>query len=77
MLNIAFTLSSNMGLKLDMSDLNKQDVNKSVIQYFYPPLKSKNILQIIACPFVENKYYYLVENGEIYKTRMEGTIAKI
>lgn len=34
-----------------MNNLIKKDVNKSNIQFFYPPLKSKGIHQIIHCPF--------------------------
>lgn len=59
-LNMEFTLSSNLGIKLDIDDLSKTDVNKSNLQYFYPPLKSKNILQIVSSPFEENKFYYLI-----------------
>lgn len=75
--SMQFTLSSNLGIKLDIADLSKRDVNKCNLQYFYPPLKSKSILQIVSSPFEDNKFFYLVENGEIYRTRIEGTIAKI
>jgi hypothetical protein len=58
--SIQLTLNSNLGLKIDTADLAKVDVNKASIQYFYPPLKSKSILQIIECPFEANRFYFLV-----------------
>jgi hypothetical protein len=59
-INMEFTLNSNIGIKIDINDLSQKDVNKCNLQYFYPPLKSKSIQQIIASPFESNKFYYLV-----------------
>lgn len=57
--------------------MTKPDVNKANIQYFYPPLKSKSILQIIECPFESGRFYFLVESGEVYKSRIEANSGKI
>lgn len=75
--SVQLTLNTNLGLKIDTADLAKADANKANIQYFYPPLKSKSILQIIECPFETGRFYFLVESGEVYKSRIEANSGKI
>jgi hypothetical protein len=47
------------------------------VEYIYPPLKAKGIVQIISNPFVINQYYLLVENGEVFRLRIENGSGKI
>lgn len=45
--------------------------------HLYPPLKSKNIMQIVGCPFEEDAYYMLVEDGDIFHVRLENRAGRI
>jgi hypothetical protein len=71
------TLASNLGFQIRNDQLDAKDLNKMEVEYVYPPLKAKGIVQIISNPFVVNQYYLLVENGEIFRLRIENGSGKI
>lgn len=48
-----------MGIQIKSESFKEKDLNKIDIDFFYPPLKSQEIKQIISCPFVKNRYYLL------------------
>ena len=40
------------------------------IGHIYPPLKSKNITQIVSSPYSPNTHFILVEDGDIFRARL-------
>jgi hypothetical protein len=75
--SVQLTLASNLGFQIRDGHLDLKDLNKIDLEYIYPPLKAKGIYQIIASPYSSNQYFLLVENGEIFKVRIEDGSGKI
>lgn len=68
---IQLTLASNLGIELNLKDMKDQsDLNKIELTHIYPPLKSKNILQIVSCPFYTDVFYILVEDGDVFRAKL-------
>ena len=75
--SLQLTLASNMGFRIRNDQLDNKDLNKIDIDNIYPPLKAKGIMQIISSPYNSNQFYLLVENGEVFRLRVEETSGRI
>jgi hypothetical protein len=46
-------------------------MNKLPVGIFYPPPKSKGIIQILSNPFKDNMFLLLIESGDVCKVRID------
>lgn len=75
---LQLTLASNLGIEVNASEVRQaKELNKIELPHIYPPLKSKSITQIISSPFETSTYYILVEDGDVFMARLEGSMGKI
>lgn len=75
---VQLTLASNLGIELNATQLSQaEELNKIELPHIYPPLKSKSITQIVSSPFLADTYYMLVEDGDVFMARLDGSMGKI
>ena len=70
---LILTLDNNSGLCVWADSFEKEDsdISKIPIGVFYPPPRSKGIVQILPSIYDPDEYLMLVEGGDICLSRME------